>query len=666
MIHWLSMPEPERERLDSWKDIAAYLHCSEKTARRRHLLYGLPVHRMPGGTKSPVFAYRDEVDQWLRSHGTEEGILQNPAPAHGFPAPSNGRSRWIWWLVPAAMAAAAGGVLLWNSWSRPPVRLVGNPERLSHSAAAKLPPLMMDNSRIYFQEREYGQGRFRLMQMALAGGPSSVLEIPLENPDPGVVAPDGSAMLLRSIQGSKDGDEALYDQPLPAGNPRRLGDIRAYDAAWTPDRRHIIFSKLKSVYEATLEGVVTRKLFDVPGRAYGFRWAPGGKKLRFTVYDSKLSSYRIWETPSLDSAPHVASFGIDHLPQQCCGSWSPDGSLFFFQASVDGYFQVFVQPERRLFSGVGAPSAVQITSGPMNFRSPLPGREGNRLIVLSQSQKSEIVRYDAAAQRWLPLLEGVSAATAAYSKDGMWLAYTRTPDHTLWRCRMPGCRDPEQMTSAPLRVTMPRWSPDGRQIACMTQSPGKPWRASVIAVEGARLVSLLPGDGEEADPNWSPNGDKIVFGAVPNLDRGEEASIRIVDLRTQRVRTVTGSEGYHTPRWSPDGRYLAAVRSDTLELALYEFSTGKWSKLAGRRVGYPKWSADGDRIYFLAAFEKDHPQVMAVDIATRQLHSVASLSGIRRPSFSFGDWIGLGPGDTPLALRDLSTEEILSWRLERR
>lgn len=660
------MQEQERPRLHSWKEISEYLNCSEKTARRRELVYGLPVRRVPGGPKSAVFAYRDEVDQWLSSRPWEAAALPHLPPEHDQAAPSVGRSRRFLWVAAALVLAVSGGILAWKIRGASRVWLAGSPERLSQSVATKLPPLLIDNSHVYFQEREYGQGRFHLMQSEVAGGTSIRLEIPLENPDPGVLAPDGSAMLLRSIQASKDGDQPVYYQPLPSGPPRRLGDIRAYDLAWTPDRQHILFSQQRSVYEATLDGRVTRKLFDVPGRAYGFRWAPGGKMLRFTVYDSKLSSYRIWETPSLDSPPTAASFGLDHLAQQCCGAWSPDGGFFFFQASVDGFFQIFGHSERQPLFGRDGPIATQMTSGPMNFRSPVPSPDGERLIVLSQSAKSEIVQFEATSRRWIPLLEGVSAATAAYSNDGKWLAYTRLPDLTLWRCRMPGCQDPVQMTYQPARVTMPQWSPDGTQIACMTRMLGKPWHASVVSVDGSHLDSLLPGEAEAADPNWSPDGSQIVFGAAPNPDSGARESLQIVDLRTRTVRAVPGSEGYNTPRWSPDGRFLAAVRSGSLELALYEFATGRWSRLAPARVGYPKWSRDGSRIFFLAAFSDDDPRMMVVDVATRQVRPVASLIGIRRPSFSFGDWVGLGLADTPLALRDLSTEEVLSWRLERR
>jgi TolB-like protein len=59
-----SEPSP-RSRLDSWKEIAAYLKCSERTVRRWEE-EGLPVHRRPHKKKAGIYAYKAEVDAWWR------------------------------------------------------------------------------------------------------------------------------------------------------------------------------------------------------------------------------------------------------------------------------------------------------------------------------------------------------------------------------------------------------------------------------------------------------------------------------------------------------------------------------------------------------------------------------------------------------------------------
>ena len=54
------------DRLTSWKAIAAYLQCNERTVKRWEQERALPVHRLPGGKRGGVFAYRSELDGWLR------------------------------------------------------------------------------------------------------------------------------------------------------------------------------------------------------------------------------------------------------------------------------------------------------------------------------------------------------------------------------------------------------------------------------------------------------------------------------------------------------------------------------------------------------------------------------------------------------------------------
>jgi tetratricopeptide (TPR) repeat protein len=56
----------EQRRLDSWKEIAAFFGRDERTVKRWEKERALPVHRVPGGVRSGVFAYAAELSQWLK------------------------------------------------------------------------------------------------------------------------------------------------------------------------------------------------------------------------------------------------------------------------------------------------------------------------------------------------------------------------------------------------------------------------------------------------------------------------------------------------------------------------------------------------------------------------------------------------------------------------
>ena len=68
------MPQQEGERLDSWKEIAAYLGRDLRTVRRWERDKRLPVHRVPGGERRSVFAYRAQIDAWLENHDGDESV----------------------------------------------------------------------------------------------------------------------------------------------------------------------------------------------------------------------------------------------------------------------------------------------------------------------------------------------------------------------------------------------------------------------------------------------------------------------------------------------------------------------------------------------------------------------------------------------------------------
>ena len=95
--------------LRSWKDISAYLGCDTRTCHRWEARHGMPVHRAEGGgRKSPVFAYRDELDAWFketfRSANGQGGPEALPRAKGGFPV------RWA--VAAAAVLALAGGLYL--------------------------------------------------------------------------------------------------------------------------------------------------------------------------------------------------------------------------------------------------------------------------------------------------------------------------------------------------------------------------------------------------------------------------------------------------------------------------------------------------------------------------------------------------------------------------
>src|SRR5271167_1139093 len=57
------------KRLDTWKEIGAFFGRDERTVKRWETTRGLPVHRVPGAGRANVYAYTDELAEWL--HGAK-------------------------------------------------------------------------------------------------------------------------------------------------------------------------------------------------------------------------------------------------------------------------------------------------------------------------------------------------------------------------------------------------------------------------------------------------------------------------------------------------------------------------------------------------------------------------------------------------------------------
>ncbi len=65
--------------LSSWKEISEFLKCDVKTCRRWEQTVGLPVHRVSEVSKSRVFAYKEELDGWLKKRVANGAAERQPS-----------------------------------------------------------------------------------------------------------------------------------------------------------------------------------------------------------------------------------------------------------------------------------------------------------------------------------------------------------------------------------------------------------------------------------------------------------------------------------------------------------------------------------------------------------------------------------------------------------
>jgi dipeptidyl aminopeptidase/acylaminoacyl peptidase len=212
---------------------------------------------------------------------------------------------------------------------------------------------------------------------------------------------------------------------------------------------------------------------------------------------------------------------------------------------------------------------------------------------------------------------------------------TRWPKATIWLVDADG-GTPRQLTTGPRTDTLPRWSPDGRGLAFLSDR----------LKEGQRQVFLLSLDGGEATAltdirgaiptprglnalQWSPDGRSLAFlmedpetdadkkrkdtkdDAIAFEQQPRFVRVWVVDVATRAVRCVSPDNlQIWEFAWRPDGGGLAVVASDlpyewawyTNRIATFDFEGPPRTVWQSRRqVALPTWSPDGKRIGFISS-----------------------------------------------------------------
>lgn len=208
---------------------------------------------------------------------------------------------------------------------------------------------------------------------------------------------------------------------------------------------------------------------------------------------------------------------------------------------------------------------------------------------------------------------------------------------------------PVQGTNHPLPSTGERiaWSPDSKQIAFISATPGPETEAAsgdpvvitrylykptasegmtrfndnrrthifIADIETKQIRQLTGGNYYEHSIDWSPNGDEILFvsNREPDPDRFFNYDVFAIKVSDGKIRQLTRTENVeYRPRWSPDGKmivYLGTKRGLTSSETTME-DTHVWTmnadgsdrrEISGaidNRQGSPEWSEDGGSVYF--------------------------------------------------------------------
>ncbi|HEX9897500.1 MAG TPA: trypsin-like peptidase domain-containing protein [Dehalococcoidales bacterium] len=154
----------------------------------------------------------------------------------------------------------------------------------------------------------------------------------------------------------------------------------------------------------------------------------------------------------------------------------------------------------------------------------------------------------------------------------------------------------------------PNWSPDGTKIVFQSWENDTA-EIYVMDVDGGNLIRLTNNSAYDDFPSWSPDGTKIVFVS----DRDGNYEIYVMDADGSNQRRLTNDPKADTvPSWSPDGKEIL-FQSDRFGRGIYIMNADGTNVRSITSITYssncPSWSPDGTKIVFHCFKDSDKGEI---------------------------------------------------------
>lgn len=610
---------PAGERLDSWKEISAYLKRDPRTLQRWEKKEGLPVHRHAHDSQVSIYAYTSELDAWLASRTLSDGhgSASNARPTR--PA----RRRALLWtgLLTAAIGAGTYLVIRYASpakagivhqrqlLQREDVDMPGGP-----SWDGRFVPYRTTDAEMHILEVETGKSR-----LVLKPPPAGNYVNFVASPDGKQVAydlefRDGPAQ-LRVVSTDSSEDRLVFTDPrYQAANPK----------SWSPDGSQIATmlwaaDGARSLALVNAKSKAVRVLYTSRNGPGNPQFSPDGRYLAFNEKGNILA------IPSLGGVPTEA---VSHPAMDMIAGWAPDGCLVFTSdrsGKTDLYTVKLREgrpegPPNMIRRDLNAGMLSTTRNGSLIYSSNLPVRE----VYTAELDPAGNLAAGPSPLGGAPFVG--QNREPDYSRDGQFLAYVSGPEgspNTSIRVRLLATRE-ERAIPLPLSaVDQLRWYPDGKAILLRGRNGPDEYGFYQLDIGPVHLTPVLTTgipDHPAVNGTFSPNGKYLYYLALPTPT--VQVLMRL-DLGTGDTREVHRPQGRFLRMYalSPDGSEVALQERETHPdktfrdfLYVKHVSSGE-PRLLGdemqgsRAFGALAWAADGKAVLYhrpdVSAFQRD-------------------------------------------------------------
>ena len=586
-------------RLDSWKEIAAFLKRDVTTVRRWEKREGLPVHRHVHDIRDSVYAYTKELDDWRlgRHNHLVEAAAVDGGPAFAATQLRRGKLAWIAAAL-LAISTASLAVLLFRAAPRAPsnerravrlsVLLTEPTTDFALSPDGRLMTFVVgseDNARLWIRALDSAT------PYPLTGTDGA--EGPFWSPDSRFIA-FGAGGKLRKIAVSGGAVHTVCDARVVLGGTWNRDDVIVF----TPNNRMPLYRVPAAGGEPTPVTALDRSLGHNTHRWPHF--LPDGRRFLYLARSSRPENSGIY-VGSLDS---TASTRV--LNAESKTAYAEPGYLLFARDR-----ELLAQPfDARTLQLKG--EAVQVLEDVLYNRSDSyawfsVADHGEMAYQTSAAlPRSTLAWFNRAGRRLEPSSTLQDTEEPSLSMDGKRVAVTRWmgTSRDIWLIDLE--RGNSRVTTEPSGDLMPVWSPDGNSIVFASNRDG-PSDLYRMASSGTGHAELLVKSSSVKHPSdWSLDGAVIVY---ESNDPKTSWDLWTVSLRSGGRTTVflqtEFAEGHG--RLSPDGRWMAYVsnESGTNEVYVRPFppSSGK-SKISAAGGTEPRWRRDGKELFYVAPDRK--------------------------------------------------------------
>ena len=303
---------------------------------------------------------------------------------------------------------------------------------------------------------------------------------------------------------------------------------------WSPDGRDIIYSMQGSLWRQRLGTTAARQLTTGPRYDYQPDWSPDGRFVAYSSYDGTAIDLRVLDLETGETRTLLTNGAVNLEPR-----WSPDGQrLAFVSTAYNGRWHIYVGAVQRIAQLVDSqPNASTVVTSLRMGRVRLDSVER-----ITEDRDSGLPRYYYSvfdhylSPTWSPdsrELILVSNRGRIYGTGGIWRMDARAGapmreshfEETAWKAR-------------------PDWSRDGTRVV-YSGYQGRQWNQLwVLRADGGDPIQLTYGDFDATAPRWSPDAKRIAY--VSN--DGGNTSLWIVDVPGgKRTRVDARTRTYAAP-----------------------------------------------------------------------------------------------------------------------